>query len=439
MERLMQHLRLTFTYIKRRRTAFLEVTSFSLLAVGLLTIVSTVALSRVPPPLVTFILGAWVGVGYANLYSWTRPFRFRNLKGYVTAFYKTMTWPLALILEDKREEALRLLRFFELTLLFLAAAAFAGSGPPVDELPAFQREIYSLVLPFAVMYLMVRIAIPLVPDLNRILSILFTLLVSYLLLTGAYKRFADDADALVRFVAAHPAESLTVALTLWAFTFFYQTVSRVTRSRYIQLDPAAVRPLGVATLPPLITERDERVMAVHEAGHVFAYLLVEPKEDLSTALQGVSASIRPNATSLGRVQNEREEAHRLRTEGELEWLMLRVLAGRAAELTLLGESYSGSQGDTANWSHWASIYLGNGFGEELYDQPEDEAQRRYNAGVFHRLREKQLVYLRAFLERNRDILEELAHTLQQEKELDSQALQAFLSKRDIDIEEGGKE
>ena len=439
MERLTRRSQFALAYLKQRRAAIFEVMSFSLLAVGLLTIVSIAALSRVPPPLLTFVLGAWVGVGYANLYGWRGPPHVQNLKAFATALYRTMIWPLALILEDRREEALRLLRPFGLTLLFLVAAVFAESGPPLDELPEFQREIYALIFPLAVLYLMVRVAIPLVPDLNRILSILFTLLVSYLLLTGAYKRFADDADALARFLAAHPAESLTVALTLWAFTFFYQTVSRVTRSRYIQLDPAAVRPLGVATLPPLITERDERVMAAHEAGHVLAYLLVEPKEDLSTALQGVSASIRPNATSLGRVQNEREEAHKLRTEGELEWLMLRVLAGRAAELTLLGESYSGSQGDTANWSRWASIYLSNGFGEELYNQPEDEAQRRYNAGVFRRLRERQLAYLQGFLGRNQDMLEELAHTLQQEKELDSQALQAFLSKRDIDIEEGGKE
>lgn len=190
-----------------------------------------------------------------------------------------------------------------------------------------------------------------------------------------------------------------------------------------QARPERSYSLGSASLaaPPFLrSERDEKTIALHEAGHVLAYALID--EDLTP-----SASIKEKGDSQGRVGSTGKD-DRILTRSELEWQMLLSLSGQAAEIVLMGQPYNGSVSDQGHWYTHAVNYLDNGFGEVVYVETPSAEEVEHKMHVLKRLRERQLTYLVRFQEANKEVLKHLAATLEREKEMDAAALESFLER-----------
>ena len=359
---------------------YIELAVFTFLA-ELLTVGLFYLFTSGPTP-VTFsiFIAAWIAVGASalDLRKSERLFSLFNSLGVGPTFRKvalrftwTMFWPLHLI-EMRSWGALSLhIRFLVYVTLGLVLFSFSANATPLSDLSPILQELHSVVLPLLVAAAtLVALSKILASTLTKVWDTMLRYFVIIVLFDALYRNLGSTLEELASAAAAEPEAFLTLAATFFLLYFSYKIVSAFDRltSASIRAPVPASSSAAIAVLPPLITDRDERVMAVHEAGHVLAFALCGRHEK-------PSASIQPNGRSLGRVNADKPSLHSLMTRSELEWNMVLSLAGRAAELTLLGEAYSGSTGDMRKWSHHAYVYLDNGFGSDPFYTEKPERER----------------------------------------------------------------
>ncbi|MGV0087474.1 hypothetical protein EEAAV_26910 (plasmid) [Rahnella aceris] len=97
--------------------------------------------------------------------------------------------------------------------------------------------------------------------------------------------------------------------------------------------------------------------------------------------------------------------------------MMVYLAGMSAERTMLGTVGQGGQSDMANFVTTAKRYLSNGFRFPYFPHPICDAESRHNAIVLSELLNTFQQCCDAFMERNSQLLVELAHVLNKRGEL----------------------
>ena len=432
--------RLGVKLLRNRGHFYIELAVFTFLA-ELLTLGLFYLFAGGSTPLsFSVFVAAWMAMGASvlDLRGGKRILSFFNSAGVVPAFYaasfrfaRVMFWPLYLIEKESWEELLHSVKFLVYVALGLMLFSFSANATPLSDLSPILRELHSGVLPLLIAAAtLIAFLKALTGSLKRVWDAGLRYFVVIVLFDALYKNLGGWLDTLVSSAAAEPETILTLVATFFLLYLSYRTVfifDRLTSSPG-RAPVSAGSSAAIVSLPPPITDRDERVMAVHEAGHVLAYALCGRSEK-------PFASIQPDGKSLGRVNTDTPSFDNLLTQSELEWYMILSLAGRAAELALLGEAYSGSTGDMRKWSHHAYVYLDNRFGSDpFYTDDPTEGERQLNADTLSKLKARHMEYLANAFGQNRALLDDLARTLQKEKEMGAADLQPFLDRFDIPSE-----
>ena len=183
--------------------------------------------------------------------------------------------------------------------------------------------------------------------------------------------------------------------------------------------------VAAGTFLPLLTERDEKHIRSHEAGHALIHaLLTNLPEDLM-------ASVKPKEDgSLGRVTTADGYDH-LKTPEALEWIMFRNIAGFVAEDVAHDNQTSGSADDLRKWESTARHYLANGFGGFYYQSPTSDLEVKSNTALLQELKDYQIEKVRLFLTENKALLDELSEELGQKEVMDKSELSPFLERANL--------
>lgn len=420
-------------HVKSYVPYYVETIGFSLFAVLLLIMLSYAMGFGTRLPYLAALLGAWIAVGNSALYDMNRSFR--KLSGHPKAFYRTLLWPYFLAREKNADELFPRLRAFFLASLALMLIVFYFVAPPLTRLSEPLQVAFKVVQVVGfgfVLLSMLRLFFSTMAEPYTFMIRLLAPFLGLFLFFPAFSTLGDVLDDFTTTILSNPETAFTLVLGLGLLWACFKISSTILASSFRTVRVHTLTGPGTGrgrsalqeTMPysvPL-SKRDERVAAVHESGHVLAFALPEAVESCD------SASLHPDNNSLGRVSSEVLAKHRLFTKNELRWKMYLTLAGRAAEVALLGQAYSGAGRDLHEWSYLASVYLKNGFGNQAYYDPINHEQRSYNGQVYDALRNEQLAYLERFFEQNRGVLEALADELQEKTELNADELNPFLNR-----------
>lgn len=151
------------------------------------------------------------------------------------------------------------------------------------------------------------------------------------------------------------------------------------------------------------SDRDIRVVASHESGHVLMHALALPclDDSLSLSIDALDAQdIKGYVISY-------TEPHRCPSADFIEFRLMVLLAGRAAEDILLGGHTGGSRNDLNRWMHLASQYGASCLNIGLYPNPQNSMEAEANLKALTQYQEKQYRNVWRFLDDNRGILKEM--------------------------------
>jgi len=224
----------------------------------------------------------------------------------------------------------------------------------------------------------------------------------------------QSGDGLLAWAYANPNGTIGVVSAIALF-FFAVRITPISFGRTEVVAASA----GFQKSPGYLSELDGRIIAVHESGH--ALLLAGVYENIPD----ITASIVPDLSSLGRILLSDAL---LQSTSMLEWNMMLSLGGNAAEYVLFGERYSGSGRDFTNWEGYARQFLLITGAEPFFADPQNPHESETNARSLTRMKDGQMAKVREYLNINRDILDELAQTLQKEKTLQRDGLIGFLTR-----------
>jgi hypothetical protein len=189
-----------------------------------------------------------------------------------------------------------------------------------------------------------------------------------------------------------------------------------------------VEPAGYAVMAHHLGERlaqDIHRTAVHEAGHL---LLYGCRGELPAELAvKVLAKIGCRDLDCGQVTHG-DKAPDVQTEGNLYWYMLMLLAGSEAEYIATGERADGARDDNSAWLDVATAYLSSGFGEVFYKEPDSDIQLNHNRAVLNDLKARCVREVRELLTANRNLLDELAAAIADQKTMNRDQLAPYLTR-----------
>lgn len=144
----------------------------------------------------------------------------------------------------------------------------------------------------------------------------------------------------------------------------------------------AHRPMDPSEIAGLTKEGRRRV-CIHEAGHALCYGLCNGiPEDASIGIDTDSYNLMMGVVTLPTPRDPTEV-----TKSLLEWQMLCLMAGGAAERHFLGEESICGSGDMAAMHASANMYLMAGYGEAYHAETKDEAEIEANRRAIERLRQ----------------------------------------------------
>lgn len=235
-----------------------------------------------------------------------------------------------------------------------------------------------------------------------------------------------SGDALLETLQSDPillAQGLTMLLCI---LFAFKLVEgRPQAAQAYNYDVQPGIPAIAGTFVPLLTERDEKHIRSHEAGHALIHALLTELPD------GLMASVKAkNDGSLGRVTTSDGYDH-LKTPDSLEWIMFRNLAGFVAEDVAHNDKTSGSAEDLQKWESTARHYLANGFGDFYYQAPASDLEVKSNTALLQELKDCQVKKVRRFLTDNKALLDELAEELGEKEVMDKAELSPFLERAEL--------
>ncbi|MCD5327978.1 hypothetical protein ACFFU8_08900 [Chromobacterium piscinae] len=182
---------------------------------------------------------------------------------------------------------------------------------------------------------------------------------------------------------------------------------------------------GMAIKPRMRQPQDIYRTSVHEAGHLLMYAaLPQLPDDLSVQVKevlGLGDDFR------GRVFHS-DIAPESWSESHLHWMMLLHLAGAEAEFTVFGERADGASEDNQHWITAATMFLASGFGEVFFQAPISDEKLAHNRVVLNDLKAKHVAEVQEFLAANKELLEELAGAIAQQKNMDRSLIEPYLAR-----------
>jgi cell division protease FtsH len=204
-----------------------------------------------------------------------------------------------------------------------------------------------------------------------------------------------------------------------------------------EVDEALLRQSVGSAQTTLLSEKERRVIAFHEAGHALCGKLVDldPAEMLS---------IVPRGPALGFVAYSAEEDRHMKSREELLADVVTSLGGRAAEEEVFGESFSGASGDLAHVHRICKTMVGEfGMGVALdHDGPppiamptgdyaiSDATRRDVDLAAMTLAREA-FRRARALVSANRNCLNDLAETALERETLTREELEEIFARHTL--------
>lgn len=214
-----------------------------------------------------------------------------------------------------------------------------------------------------------------------------------------YAAFGAWADLY----AKQPAEATLMALIAAVVLYGLSDVAFVF-ARSILVKNLAMADLN--EMPSLSGEGQYRA-AIHEAGHALCYGLCEgvPEDAYVVIEQDMSDLIG------GRVNLPVPREPTDFTKPHIEWELMMLMAGVAAEEVIFGEGSMLGGGDMEGFNLNGTLYLMSGHGEVIAMKPETELEMVANRAAIGRLREAFREKAKAFIIANRDIIESMARDI----------------------------
>jgi cell division protease FtsH len=204
--------------------------------------------------------------------------------------------------------------------------------------------------------------------------------------------------------------------------------------RHIDFEAAMERVVAGLQQRRVVTEKEKRILAYHEAGHaVMSHLMGD-------TLPVQKATIVSRGSALGYTLNLPAEDRYLHTKEELEDMMKVYLAGRAAEHVVFGRVTNGAANDLEKATELARAMV---FEFGMSETVSSRTMRADNYALSEetkRLRDNEQARLTddayeeaiRLLEKHRAALDRVAHALLEKETLDRAELEALLG--DIDAE-----
>lgn len=210
-------------------------------------------------------------------------------------------------------------------------------------------------------------------------------------------------DAWASLYAKQPAEATMMALIAAVVLYGLSDIA------FLFARSALVKNMAMADLKelPSLSEGGKYRAAIHEAGHALCYGLcnavpedayVVIEEDLNDLIGGrVNLPVPREPTDF--------------TKPHIEWELLILMAGVAAEEVVFGDGSMLGGGDMEGFNLNGSLYLMSGHGEVYAMKPENELDVAANRAAIGRLREEFREKAKSFIQANRALVENMARDL----------------------------
>lgn len=214
--------------------------------------------------------------------------------------------------------------------------------------------------------------------------------------------------------AADPASSTLFAIMAAVVMFgFRDVVIWFTRSLLI-------RDMAVGDVADLaaLTEAGRWRVSIHEAGHALCYGLCSAvPEDAYVCIDNDLNNLVAGGVTIPTPKDPTEM-----TQERMEWSMLMLLAGAAAERVFFGEGSMNGTGDMDAFNHLATGYLLAGHGEVCVMLPENELDVAANRSAIGRLREHYAIRAENYVRANQATCESLAREIERSEFLDCEQI-----------------
>ncbi len=169
------------------------------------------------------------------------------------------------------------------------------------------------------------------------------------------------------------------------------------------------------------SEIGRRRVCIHEAGHALCYGLTEGiPEDAAVGVDTDSFNVVSGVVTLPQPRDLTSVTRPL-----LEWHMLMLLAGSAAERHFLGEDSICGAGDQDMFVKIAAQYMLAGYGEVFTMNAKDASEVEANRNAVRRLRDQYAEHASRFITENSDVCANLARLIEHREYLGCEELAAF--------------
>lgn len=226
-------------------------------------------------------------------------------------------------------------------------------------------------------------------------------------------------DTWSRAYAEAPAAATLIAVLGGAVAVGFRAAIGWFFRGLIQPGHQVVDPSEIAGLTPDGRHR----VCVHEAGHALCYGLCEGiPEDASIGIDTDSFNLMMGVVTLPKPRDPTEV-----TKSLLEWQMLCLAAGAAAERHFLGEESICGSGDMAVMHSTAAMYLMAGYGDVYYHDTKEEAEIEANRRAIERLREDFKAKAARMIELNEDQCRRLVTLIDEREYLGCEDIQEIVT------------
>lgn len=210
-------------------------------------------------------------------------------------------------------------------------------------------------------------------------------------------------DAWVVLYSKQPAEATLIGLIAAVTLYGLRDVASLL-ARAVLVKTMAVADIN--ELPSLSEEGKYRV-AIHEAGHALCYSLCDgvPEDAYVVIEQDFNELI------AGRVNLPEPREPTDFTLPHIDWQLLMLMAGVAAEKEVFGDGSMLGGGDMSAFNLHAAVYLMSGHGEVYIMEPDNELDIASNRLAIGRLREEYRSRATEFIRANRALVASMARDL----------------------------
>lgn len=224
---------------------------------------------------------------------------------------------------------------------------------------------------------------------------------AYILLVAAIRRYGD---VLYQWAASNPGELGSLVVVACALVLI---VRAMRGDRFYSSSQGPICSTAALHSARSLSGRDRQFAAAHEVGHAILHAA------LPSLPAGFYVRIFPKPTkegSAGQVVATLSEDLFVQADFA-EWYMLMLLAGKAAEAHVMGDTSLGSAGDYTRWTELARDYLANHQAGIYYGRPRDMFDHQHNQACLASLQARQLNTIRDFLRLNADVVQLLVAQL----------------------------